>query len=331
MPLSAVSSQAPICPLTGTPMTSWLHVPCDWRRPDAGGAYHLFWSPRARFGQLYPRPSPAEVASFYDIDYYTHDGVHESEAEPPAYFLERLRVHLAWRADRGSDLGAARLRALLPGRSPAVLDLGCGDGELLADLAKAGCETVGVEPDGAARRVAAGRWLEVYAGTAERLPSEVSERWFDMVVFNHVLEHCLEPFEALRSAAARLKPGGLLVAETPNNEAAGCRTAGAAWPWLDVPRHLNFFTTHSLRQACLVAGLTPTATEYCGYTRQFQGGWLEMERRIRDTFPRQDSGRPPNLSRRAWGLLIRTALGGARFKYDSVRVVARKPLDSRSE
>src|SRR6266850_3384010 len=116
---------------------------------------------------------------------------------------------------------------------------------------------VGVEPDPTARRVAAERGLEVYAGTAEELPPEIRHRAFDIVVFSHVLEHCLEPIRALQIAASRLKPNGVTVVETPNNEAAGCREAGSAWPWLDVPRHLNFFTAQSLRLACQAVGLTP--------------------------------------------------------------------------
>jgi SAM-dependent methyltransferase len=320
----APATHHPVCPLTGAPMRFWLRVPCDWRRPGFGAGYDLYWSAPGRFGQLHPRPTADEVAASYEVDYYTHGGA--PVAPHRKRVLERVREHLAWRADFGTDLTAGRLGDLVAGRgSPTAVEIGCGDGKLLADLRAAGWSVVGVEPDPAARRAAAARGLEVYDGTAEAPPDAVRDRTFDAVVMQHVLEHCLDPLAALRSAAALLKPGGVLVVETPNNEAAGCRAAGAAWPWLDVPRHLNFFTAHSLRLACAAAGLTVTATEYTGYTRQYQPPWVEMERRIRASFREAGAAvTTPDLDRSAWGLLFRTALAAPRYKYDSVRVEVRR-------
>jgi SAM-dependent methyltransferase len=306
-------------------MRFWLRVPCDWRRPELGTGYDLYWSAAGRFGQLHPRPTADEIAAFYEVDYYTH-----GEAPVPPRrkrFLERAREHLAWRVDFGTDLTAARLGTLVPGHgSPTAVEIGCGDGKLLADLRAAGWAVVGVEPDPAARSVARARGLEVYDGTAETPPAAIRDRTFDAVVMQHVLEHCLDPLAALRSAASLLRPGGAFVVETPNNEAAGCRTAGPAWPWLDAPRHLNFFTAHSLRGACAAAGLTATATAYTGYTRQYQPAWLEMEEQIRASF--RVAGATPDLGRIAWGQLLRTAFAAPRYKYDSVRVEARRPSAS---
>jgi 2-polyprenyl-3-methyl-5-hydroxy-6-metoxy-1,4-benzoquinol methylase len=305
-------------------MTFWLRVPGDWRRPEVPASYDLFWSPRARFGQLHPRPSRWEVADFYDVDYYTHED-DSAPREPAKTFFERVREHLAWRADYGSDITAGRLKSLAASDSPALLDVGCGDGQLLAEMRQAGWDGVGVEPDPAARRVARDRGLEVFDGVAEELPPQLRHRHFDVIVFNHVLEHCLDPFEALRAGAARLKPNGVVVAETPNSEAAGGRDAGVAWPWLDVPRHLNFFTARSLALACEGAGLVPGDAEYTGYTRQFQRHWLELEQRIRRALARGESAPRRGSDFHGWGLLLRTALSPSRYKYDSVRVFARNP------
>jgi SAM-dependent methyltransferase len=323
MTASCACPPMPVCPLSGTPMALWLHVPCDWRRPGAVAGYDLFWSRQARFGQLHPRPSKEEIASFYDVEYYTHDDPSSAASRPQKTFVERLRGHLAWRADYGTDITAERLTSLATSDSPSVLDVGCGNGQLLAELREAGWAAVGVEPDPIARKGAVDRGLEVYGGTAEELPWELQHRTFDLIVFNHVLEHCLDPVQALRVAAAQLKPNGAVVAETPNNEAVGCRVAGPAWPWLDVPRHLNFFTAHSLAFACQAAGLAPVSTEYTGYTRQFQRPWLEMEQHIRTSFSPQDSAPRRCSDLRGWGLLLRTAFSRSRYKYDSVRVVAR--------
>jgi 2-polyprenyl-3-methyl-5-hydroxy-6-metoxy-1,4-benzoquinol methylase len=322
------TTTSPVCPLTGARMKRWLHVPCDWRRPELETGYDLYWSAPGRFGQLHPRPTADEVADSYEVDYYTHGG-------PPApsrakRFLERAREHLAWRADYGTELTASRFRGLATGRSsPSALEIGCGDGTLLADLRADGWTVAGIEPDPMARRAAEARGLEVHDGTAEDPPGAMLGRTFDAVVMHHVLEHCLDPLAALRSAAALMKPDWLLIVETPNNKAAGCRSAGASWPWLDVPRHLNFFTAHSLHLACAAAGLTISSTTYTGFTRQYQTPWIEMERRIRAAF----NGKAviPNLGRIAWSQLFRTAFADPRYKYDSVRVEARRSPASISQ
>jgi SAM-dependent methyltransferase len=306
-------------------MTAWLHVPCDWRRPEVAGGHDLFWSTAARFGQLYPRPTVDEVAAFYRTDYYTHSETRAAARERPVGLFQRLRERLAWCVDHGTDLTAQLLGRLAVGRCrPAVLEFGCGGGALLADLHAAGWTAVGVEPDPSARAMALGRELEVHDGTAEDLPPALRGREFDVIVMQHVLEHCLDPLGALRSAQSVLRPGGFVVVETPNNEAASCAVAGAAWPWLDVPRHLNFFTTRSLRLACEAVRLTVTATEFTGYIRQFQRPWLEMEQQIRSAF--RAAGAPaqvPSLGRGVWLRLLHTAFADPRSKYDSVRIVAR--------
>ncbi|WP_439621363.1 class I SAM-dependent methyltransferase [Gemmata sp.] len=312
-----------MCPLTGGAMAPWMLVPCDWRRPDEGTAYRLYWSAAGQFGQLYPRPAKYEIPAFYDVEYYTHHADVAGGGRGRG-FLERLRVHLAWRADHGWEVTPETLRATTGRATGSALELGCGDGKLLAGLQGSGWAVVGVDPDPAARKVAAERGLEVHDGTAEEPPAAIGGRTFDLVLMQHVLEHCLDPVQALRVAAGQLKPNGTLVVETPNNDAAGLRAAGAAWSWLDVPRHLNFFTPHSLRAACSRAGLAPVATEYTGYVRQFQRPWIENERHTRSVFARRGAGAPPaGGTLGAWALLARTALARSRYKYDSVRVVAR--------
>src|SRR5262249_34542504 len=121
---------------------------------------------------------------------------------------------------------------------------------------------------------------------------------------------------------------GTLVIETPNNEARGLALAQVAWPWLDVPRHLNFFTTRSLHVICAAAGLSVREVEYTGYTRQFQPDWRDRERQIRARFSTlarsPDALTQPPRPSSSWRLLLATAWSSGKFKYDSVRVLARR-------
>ena len=320
------------CVLCGEEMVPWMAVPGDWRRPEARGPYRLCSCPVCRFGQVQPRPDSREVADFYRVDsYYTHGEGAGAPAPARPGLIDRLRIKAAWLVDYGCKIGDDWLRARLdPGAK--VCDLGCGDGKLLSRMARLGYEAIGVEPDPDARAEAERKGLRVLPGTAEDLPAEVRGRKYDCVMMIHVLEHSLRPRLAASNAARLLSDGGLLVVEVPNNEARGLGRAGVLWPWLDVPRHLNFFTKASLEKTCRGAGLDVLGTEYRGYARQFKPEWIDTERDIRAGFAVRtghEEGLPsPRRTLNSWRLLLSTACSSPRSKYDSIRVVAGRPPGS---
>ncbi|MCE9567910.1 MAG: class I SAM-dependent methyltransferase [Planctomycetes bacterium] len=294
----------------------------------------MYWSDAAHYGQLFPRPSRSEVASYYDIEYYTHADESQPRVPRKAGFFGRPREHLAWRRDVGTDLTAAALSKWLPvSGQGSVLEIGCGDGKLLSEMIASGWVGVGVEPDSQARKVAIARGLEIHNGTAEDPPPALTTGQFDSVVMQHVLEHCLDPLQAIRTAASFTKLNGIVIVETPNNTATSCRISGATWPWLDVPRHLNFFTPKSLSAMCQMADLEIISIEYTGYIRQFQTTWIEMQQSIIDAFSNRPELSASLWSYRhhsQWNLLIQTMFSRPELKYDSVRIVARRTTASES-
>ena len=204
----------------------WVKVPKDWRRPDIPGGYTVLWDDDREYGQVVPRPTLEEVRSFYNLaSYYTHD---EGWNENPTRLLDRALVHLAWRSDHGREVDPA-WPEFFGGRSSRVLEIGCGNGAMLALMRDQGHQVTGVEPDAAARANARSAGLEVFEGTAESLPSELANRRFDIVLFHHVLEHCLDPGLAVVRAGELLADNGYLVAETPNNACRGATAFGDCW------------------------------------------------------------------------------------------------------
>jgi hypothetical protein len=103
---------------------------------------------------------------------------------------------------------------------------------------------IGVEPD--VRELALRRGITVVRGKVEELPDELKTQKYECVVMLHVLEHTLLPQHAPRNATKVLTERGIFI-ETRNNEDRGLRRVGIRWPWLDVPRHLDFFTTDSVQ------------------------------------------------------------------------------------
>jgi glycosyltransferase involved in cell wall biosynthesis len=136
-----------------------------------------------------------------------------------------------------------------PGR---VLDLGCADGSIAAELRKAGHHVVGVDlaaADGVKSRVDEFIQADLDAG----LPPEV-EGPFDAVIAADVLEHVRRPDQLLTELHGVLAPGGALWASIPNFAHWYPRLRVAAGRF-DYDRrgildntHLRFFTRSSFER-----------------------------------------------------------------------------------
>jgi len=99
-----------------------------------------------------------------------------------------------------------------------VLDVGCGRGELLSLLRDAGVEARGVDADADMVAYAGGEGLDVEQADALVYLEALADGSLGGVFAGQVVEH-LPPaalFRLLELAAVKLRPGGLLVAETIN-------------------------------------------------------------------------------------------------------------------
>ena len=127
-----------------------------------------------------------------------------------------------------------------PAPGARLLEVGCGSGEQLARLRDLGWDVEGIDFDAEAVASARSRGLPVRHGLIGE--QDYPEGHFDVVVMVHVIEHVPDPIELLRQCRELLKPGGRLVAITPNVGSWGHRRYGRDWLDLDPPRHLNLFS-----------------------------------------------------------------------------------------
>ena len=84
-----------------------------------------------------------------------------------------------------------------------VLDFGCGGGYLLGSYKN--IKKYGVEINDTAIQVAEKNGLKIYKSSKD-LPSE----YFDVIISNHALEHCDNPFIELKELYRSLKLNGLI-------------------------------------------------------------------------------------------------------------------------
>lgn len=156
----------------------------------------------------------------------------------------------------------------------SILDVGCGEGSLLKELAALGFRNLhGADPfigaDGSPHRS-----IRLHACAIESLPAESR---FDLILFNHSLEHIADQHATLRSVERFLTRDGVCRIEVP---VAGCEaweTYGAHWSELDAPRHLVLHTEQSMRLLARQCGMEVVDAEYVGTSFEYWGS--EMYRR----------------------------------------------------
>lgn len=104
----------------------------------------------------------------------------------------------------------------VPSNAMRVLDVGCHTGAFGKALKTKGvAEVWGIEPNDDTRRVACEHLDTVLDGFfCERL--ELPDRFFDVIVFNDVLEHMPDPWGAVKLASRKINAGGRVVISLPN-------------------------------------------------------------------------------------------------------------------
>ena len=190
---------------------------------------------------LNPMPSAAALARLYDESYFASDA-----AQRTGY------ADYAGMADDARDTFRRRLALVEPHvGSGRLLDVGGGFGYLAEVAAPRFPERWIVERSAsAAARVASG--TRVVVGTWEQ--AAVPEHYFDVVSMQDCLEHFPDPLVALAKTRTALRPGGALLAVTPDVGSWLARVQGRRWVSLKFPEHVVLFSEATLRRTLETAG-----------------------------------------------------------------------------
>lgn len=179
----------------------------------------------------------------YDDNYHSGESGLFADTDAP-----RFRQYLD-RVDE-SRLDLIACHAHPPGR---LLEVGCGRGDFLAAAATRGWAVTGVEPAAAAVAAARRRHdLDVRVGTLE---TTVLEEVYDVACAFHVVEHVPDVVGLLQGLRDSVRPGGLVVVETPNWRSVPRMRRRGEWMHIGHLQHITLFTPATLRDAISRAGL----------------------------------------------------------------------------
>ncbi len=156
-------------------------------------------------------------------------------------------------------------------RGGRLFDVGCFDGGLLDLAARRGWDGWGLElqPEAAAEanRRHPGR---VTQATVEGFAG-LEPGAYDLMTAIGLVEHLLAPARLFALAAEGLKPGGLLVIQTPDAGSLPARVLGRYWPPIAPPEHTHYFSRNTLERVSARHGLRPVAAK--AHVKRLRAGY----------------------------------------------------------
>lgn len=217
---------------------------------------------------LDPQPAPSALPIMYPPNY----GTFSTKFSGKTNLLARVKTAVNLRRLR--SLGDAIARG---GR---VLDVGCGNGELLLALraARPDLRLTGIDWHFPPETRKALEDADITLIEAPLETAELPAGHFDVILMLQLIEHLWDPQGGVDRLARALAPGGRLLVETPNTDGYDrALFSSGTWGGYYVPRHLNLYNFERLAGLVERAGLEvvtqrslPAPVIWC-YSLQ---GWL---------------------------------------------------------
>lgn len=187
--------------------------------------------------QSNPRMTESEFKNFYSSDFYRN--CYESDD-----YLSIAKNKYTGKTGEHIFDELMKVKAIGPGIS--VLEIGAGGGWNLLPFIKAGAEATGVEYSRSMVFLGRERGINMVEGGLDRI-----EGVFDIIIINHVLEHFLNPVEALKKIAGHVRKEGLIYIAVPNI---------LNFSFADIQNaHTYYFDPKSFIYYCSLAGLKNVA------------------------------------------------------------------------
>jgi len=258
------------CEICGSGDLSEL-LPMEMMRGDGGPFRYLHCH---ECGSTYQPEKLADYGKYYPKSYYSF------QYKEPETFAARLRQLKRRLRNKFYYFGTGVLGRMLAKARPcpvnhlsnhvrlrpdmAILEIGSGTGELLHEIADLGIRTViGIDPF-VPQDITYRNGALVYKIGIGQLGDRFGGQKFDLIMFNHSLEHSPTPFDDLRAVAKFLKQDGEILLRFPVSGSELAEHYGKYWWALDAPRHIYLFSSRSVEILARKCGLKVKRSHFEG-------------------------------------------------------------------
>jgi SAM-dependent methyltransferase len=218
---------------------------------------------------------PTDLGRYYPDDYYSF-GEQPQPVNSVTRLIKRVRTGILLHSTRlpppikdrlPRTPGWARwFEGLTVHMRSRILDVGSGEGDLLLKMAGDGFSHLDGADPFAHADVQLRDGVRIHKSLVDEMQGE-----FDIVMFNHSLEHVPDALASLVAAASKLAEDGRIIVRVPMVDSWAARSYGADWVQYDAPRHFTLFSRVGLVFIAQKAGLRVERIFYDSTAFQFWG------------------------------------------------------------
>ena len=164
---------------------------------------------------LFLSPQPKNLNKFYPKNYRKY--------KPLVNKILNLKYYLF----------CFKINKIFKNTNKKILEIGCGNGQMLSIFKKLGWKVFGIERD-----VNLNKKLNI---TNKKI-NKFNNNMFNLILMHNSLEHLKKPSFYLRNAIKKIKKNGRLIITVPNYNSLQFKIGNDQWLHLDTPRHLCIFS-----------------------------------------------------------------------------------------
>ena len=216
---------------------------------DTKNKYDVIECELCRFKHIIPIPFQDDLISIYQDEYY--------DSEKPEY-IDLVNEDKEW-WDLAYNNRYDSFEKILGKKERTLLDIGSGPGLFLLRGRDRGWDVKGIEPSKKPyiySRKTLGLDVEnIFFNT--KTAKDINKE-FDVINLSLVMEHIPDPFDFLKLVYKKIKKGGLISIELPNDynpfQIAARKSLGYEPWWVAPPHHINYFNFDSLTELLVKVG-----------------------------------------------------------------------------